>query len=115
MNPRVRDTFYLRARILRYIRGYLDARRFLEVETPVMHLVAGGADAEPFVTQMRMHLRVAPELHLKQLVVGGLDRVYEIGQQCGGRRRHTDGHAGHDERAPRVRRLDRRYPGDQTS
>jgi lysyl-tRNA synthetase, class II len=83
VNERSREIFLLRTRALRYLRDYLDALDFMEVETPMMQPLAGGASARPFVTRhhaldQTMYLRIAPELYLKRLVVGGFERVYEI-------------------------------------
>ncbi|MGR9047944.1 lysine--tRNA ligase [Halobacillus faecis] len=84
-NPDSRDTFVLRSKIIQSMRRYLDGLGFLEVETPLMHGIAGGASARPFITHhnaldMQLYMRIAIELHLKRLIVGGLEKVYEIGR-----------------------------------
>jgi lysyl-tRNA synthetase, class II len=85
VNPQVRQTFRIRAKITAAIRRYLETRDFLEIETPVLQSEAGGADARPFITyhntlEMDLYLRIATELHLKRLIVGGFERVFEMGR-----------------------------------
>ena len=85
VNPEVKETFITRSRIISAIRRYLDERGYLEVETPTMHAIAGGAAARPFITHhnaldMQLYMRIAIELHLKRLIVGGMEKVYEIGR-----------------------------------
>lgn len=86
MNADVKKTFVMRSKILTAIRNYLDSRDYLEVETPILNTIPGGAAARPFITHhnaldMDMYLRIATELHLKRLIVGGMERVYEMGRQ----------------------------------
>jgi len=85
VNPEVQQTFITRSRIIQSMRRYLDSRGYLEVETPTLHAIAGGAAARPFITHhnaldMQLYMRIAIELHLKRLIVGGLEKVYEIGR-----------------------------------
>ena len=85
VNPAVREVFITRSKVIQHIREYLNRKGFLEVETPVMHGVAGGASARPFVTHhnaldIDLYLRIATELHLKRLVVGGIEKVFELGR-----------------------------------
>ncbi|WP_270182881.1 lysine--tRNA ligase [Alkalihalobacillus sp. CinArs1] len=85
MSPESKETFISRSRIIQSMRRYLDDQGFLEVETPMMHSIPGGASARPFVTHhnaldMELYMRIAIELHLKRLIVGGLEKVYEVGR-----------------------------------
>ena len=85
VNPEVKDAFLTRTKALKALRSYLDERGFLEVETPILNTIAGGANARPFVTHhntldIPMYLRIANELYLKRLIVGGFDKVYEMGR-----------------------------------
>lgn len=85
VNPEVQQTFIKRSRIIQSMRRYLDSLGYLEVETPTLHSIAGGAAARPFITHhnaldMELYMRIAIELHLKRLIVGGLEKVYEIGR-----------------------------------
>ena len=85
VNPEVRDTFVKRSQIIRSVREVLDSHGFLEVETPILNTIAGGAAARPFISyhnalDMQVYMRIAPELYLKRLIVGGMDRVYELGR-----------------------------------
>lgn len=85
MNPEVQRTFITRSKVIQSMRHYFDSRGFLEVETPTMHTIPGGTEARPFLTHhnaldMELYMRIAIELHLKRLIVGGLEKVYEIGR-----------------------------------
>ena len=85
MNPESKRNFEIRSRFVAYLRRYLDALGFMEVETPVLSPIAGGANARPFITHhnaqdIDMYMRIATELHLKRLIVGGMERVYEVGR-----------------------------------
>lgn len=85
VNPEVRKTFITRSRIIKAIRKFLDDRGYIEVDTPILNTIPGGAAARPFITHhntldMDMYLRIAPELYLKRLIVGGLEKVYEMGR-----------------------------------
>lgn len=84
-NPEVKQTFVMRSRIIKALRNFLDDQGFIEVETPVLNTIAGGASARPFITHhntldIDMYMRIAPELYLKRLIVGGFEKVYEVGR-----------------------------------
>ncbi len=85
VNPEVKQNFVIRSRFIKFMRNYLDSRNYIEVETPVLNTIAGGASARPFITHhntldIDMYMRIATELPLKRLIIGGMDRVYEIGR-----------------------------------
>ncbi len=85
VNPEVRKNFEIRSKFIRHVRSFLDNRGYMEVETPVLNTISGGASARPFTTHhnalnIDMYMRIATELHLKRLIVGGIERVYEIGR-----------------------------------
>ena len=85
VNPEVKQNFIIRSKFIKFMRDYLDSRDYIEVETPVLNTIAGGASARPFITHhntldIDMYMRIATELPLKRLIIGGMDRVYEIGR-----------------------------------
>ena len=85
VNPEVKRNFVIRSKFIKFLRSYLDSRNYIEVETPVLNTIAGGAAARPFVTHhntldIDMYMRIATELPLKRLIVGGMERVYEVGR-----------------------------------
>ena len=85
VNPEVKQNFIIRSKFIKFLRNYLDSRKYIEVETPVLNTIAGGAAARPFITHhntldIDMYMRIATELPLKRLIVGGMNRVYEVGR-----------------------------------